>query len=84
MASNPSTSVHQPIDIDAVGAALGNASAIIDLIFTLASTGDIEGLDGGTLSTATGHSLELIEEARCALADERAAARSSTSRSMQP
>ncbi|THF64263.1 hypothetical protein [Pseudothauera rhizosphaerae] len=60
-------------DMDQVDPALGHANAILDLIFTLASTGDIEGLCDSTLSTATGFAMELIEGARTALDAERAA-----------
>lgn len=52
---------------DAAVSKIGDARAMVDMIFTLSNTGDVEGLDGLTLGTVSGIVFELLGQAREAL-----------------
>lgn len=49
--------------LDLLQGRLADANAVLDLLFTLASTGDMEGLRQCSLSTALGTVIELVDDA---------------------
>jgi hypothetical protein len=54
-------------DWEAAVTKIGEARAMVDMIFTLSNTGDVEGLDGVTLGTVSGIVFELLGQVREAL-----------------
>lgn len=52
------------LDVDAIDLKLATVYSVIDLVFTLGSTGDLDSLDRHSLCNALGLSMTLIGEAR--------------------
>ncbi|MDG3066063.1 hypothetical protein ACFQ4M_16980 [Thauera mechernichensis] len=52
------------LDVDAIDLKLATVCSVIDLVFTLDSTGDLDSLDRHSLCNALGMSMTLIGEAR--------------------
>ncbi|MFT3759342.1 hypothetical protein [Thauera sp.] len=52
------------IDVDAINLKLSAAAALIDMIYTLESTGDIDNLSQHSLSACLSEAMDLVNDSR--------------------